>query len=189
MTHPKSGATGMVWFFLRRGCAFRQDKAPENGRRRGYFYNSERGYPGAAVKKDYGISLLNEDRQKDRNFFFQGSLRQEVTDFYSYKIQAKYANDYMNYVMPPESTVQPMDNHYWQQEVYVTAANLVRFHPVVDSEFVYGFPMEQTRCGRHRYVQCAFHRTEALYVAGSHSHIGQPQTLQRASQPALHICA
>ena len=96
---------------------------------KGYFYNSERGYPGAAVKKDYGISLLNEDRQKDRNFFFQGSLRQEVTDLYSYKIQAKYANDYMNYVMPPESTVQPMDNHYWQQEVYITAANLFAFTP------------------------------------------------------------
>ena len=35
----------------------------------------------------------------------------------------------MNYVMPPESTVQPMDNHYWQQEVYVTAANLFAFTP------------------------------------------------------------
>ena len=96
---------------------------------KGYFYNSERGYPGAAIKKDYGISLLNEDRQKDRNFFFQGSLRQEVTDLYSYKIQAKYAYDYMNYVMPPQSTVQPMDNHYWQQEVYITAANLFAFTP------------------------------------------------------------
>ena len=52
-----------------------------------------------------------------------------MTDLYSYKIQAKYANDYMNYVMPPESTVQPMDNHYWQQEVYITAANLFAFTP------------------------------------------------------------
>lgn len=95
---------------------------------KGYMYNSKRGYPGAAVKKDYGISLFNEDRQKDRNFFFQGSVKQQVTDLYSYKIQAKYANDYMNYVMPPESTVQPMDNNYWQQEFYYTVANLFSFN-------------------------------------------------------------
>lgn len=91
---------------------------------KGYFYWSERGYPGAAVKKDYGISLLNEDRQKDRNVFVQSSLTHEATDFYRFKVQAKYANDYMNYVMPPHSTVQPMDNHYWQQELYLTVSNL-----------------------------------------------------------------
>ena len=89
-----------------------------------YFYNSERGYPGAAVKKDYGISLLNEDRQKDRNFFFQSLFRKNLSSFYSLKVQAKYANDYMNYIMPPESTLEPMNNHYWQQEVFVSAANL-----------------------------------------------------------------
>ena len=77
-----------------------------------YFYNSERGYPGAAVKKDYGISLLNEDRQKDRNFFVQSLFRKNLSSFYSLKVQAKYANDYMNYIMPPESTLEPMNNHY-----------------------------------------------------------------------------
>lgn len=89
-----------------------------------YFYNSDRGYPGAAVKKDYGISLLNEDRQKDRNIFLQSSLTQTVSKSYSYRFRAKYSNDYMNYVMPPESTVQPMDNHYWQQELYFTTSHL-----------------------------------------------------------------
>lgn len=89
-----------------------------------YFYNSERGYPGAAVKKDYGISLLNEDRQKDRNFFVQSLFRKNLSPFYSFKVQAKYANDYMNYIMPPESTLEPMNNHYWQQELFLSAANL-----------------------------------------------------------------
>lgn len=89
-----------------------------------YFYNSERGYPGAAVKKDYGISLLNEDRQKDRNFFVQSLFRKKLSSMYSLKIQAKYANDYMNYIMPPESTLEPMNNHYWQQELFVSVANL-----------------------------------------------------------------
>ena len=54
---------------------------------KGYFYWSERGYPGAAVKKDYGISLLNEDRQKDRNIFVQTALTHKAADFYSLKVQ------------------------------------------------------------------------------------------------------
>lgn len=91
---------------------------------KGYFYWSERGYPGAAVKKDYGISLLNEDRQKDRNIFVQSSITHKAADFYSFKAQAKYSNDYMNYIMPPYSTVQPMNNHYRQQELYFTTSHL-----------------------------------------------------------------
>lgn len=91
---------------------------------KGYFYRSKRGYPGAAVKKDYGISLLNEDRQTDRNLFLQSSLRKNFSSSYSLKLQAKYAYDYMNYVMPPESTLEPMDNHYRQQEAFLSAANL-----------------------------------------------------------------
>lgn len=97
---------------------------------KGYFYWSERGYPGAAVKKDYGISLLNEDRQKDRNIFVQSAVTHRASDFYSFRLQAKYANDYMNYVMPPHSTVQPMDNHYWQQELYLTTSHLFSINRV-----------------------------------------------------------
>lgn len=91
---------------------------------KGYFYHSGRGYPGAAVKKDYGISLLNEDRQKDRNLFLQGSLTKTFSHFYSLMFKAKYAHDYMNYVMPQETTLEPMDNRYWQQEVYASLSNL-----------------------------------------------------------------
>ena len=93
---------------------------------KGYFYKSERGYPGAAVKKDYEISLLNEDRQKDRNCFIQGSLTKEVCAFYKFMLKAKYANDYTNYIMPPETTLQPADNHYWQQEVYASFSNFFK---------------------------------------------------------------
>lgn len=93
---------------------------------KGYFYNSQRGYPGAAVKKDYAIALLNEDRQKDRNYFFQGSLTREVSSLYSFMLKAKYANDYMNYYMPLNATVLPMDSKFWQQEVYASFSNLFR---------------------------------------------------------------
>jgi len=106
---------------------------------KGYFYNSDRGYPGAAVKKDYSISLLNEDRQHDRNFFAQSVLQQNISKLYSYKIQAKYANDYMNYMMPPESTLEPMDNHYWQQELYVTISNLLNINRYWTANFACDF--------------------------------------------------
>lgn len=116
---------GDVWYIRGEAALFGKIERGE-WQLKSYIYNSRRGYPGAAVKKDYDISLLNEDRQEDRNWFVQGAFRREFTDFYSLKLQAKYANDYMSYVMPPESTVQPMNNHYRQQEVYLAAANLFR---------------------------------------------------------------
>lgn len=111
-------------FFIRTEAAVFGKNNSSDWMLKGYFYTSERGYPGAAVKKDYEISLLNEDRQKDRNFFVQGSFTKRVSDFYQFMLKAKYANDYMNYVMPPETTVQPANNHYWQQEVYASFSNL-----------------------------------------------------------------
>lgn len=93
---------------------------------KGYFYYSNRGYPGAAVKKDYAISLLNEDRQIDRNCFLQGSLTYDVSAFYSFRLKAKYANDYMHYFMPQETTLEPTNNRYWQQETYFSFSNLFK---------------------------------------------------------------
>ena len=112
--------------FVRAEAALFGKTAGTDWTMKGYFYHSQRGYPGAAVKKDYGISLLNEDRQKDRNIFVQGSLTKNFTPFYSLMLKAKYAHDYMNYVMPQETTMQPMDNRYRQQEVYASLSNLFR---------------------------------------------------------------
>lgn len=90
-----------------------------------YSYFSERGYPGAAVKHDAGIALLNEDRQKDRNLFIQSEIEQRISDIHSYRIRFKASSDYMNYRMPETTTLQPADNHYRQQEVYGSLAWLV----------------------------------------------------------------
>lgn len=93
---------------------------------KGYFYYSKRGYPGAAVKKAYQISLLNEDRQTDRNYFVQGSFTHQFSSFYHLMLKAKYAKDYMNYYMPPTSTVKSADDRYWQQEAYASVSNLFK---------------------------------------------------------------
>jgi len=90
-----------------------------------YFYNSERGYPGAFVREEPG-KFKNEDRQWDINFFAQASYQQKVTPRYSFLANAKYAYDFLHYLSDPRLDVTTMyvNNHYRQQELYGSLANL-----------------------------------------------------------------
>lgn len=86
-----------------------------------YFYNSERGYPGAVVRNRFS----HEDRQWDTNLFAQGTFKRDFRPWYSLLVQGKYAWDYLHYLSDPrldESTMYT-DNRYRQQELYLTAAN------------------------------------------------------------------
>lgn len=83
-----------------------------------YFYNSERGIPGAIVNNVW----THAQRQWDRNAFVQGSYQQELFKGYNFMLNAKYANDYMRY-LNPDTTMMYIDNTFVQQEVYVSAAN------------------------------------------------------------------
>jgi vitamin B12 transporter len=54
-----------------------------------YFYNSSRGYPGAAVREEPG-KFSHQDKQWDSNVFFQGSLRNELhRRFYNLMLNGK----------------------------------------------------------------------------------------------------
>lgn len=90
-----------------------------------YYYNSERGYPGASVREEPG-KFKHQDRQWDHNFFVQGSFRKDFTKFYSLLANAKYAYDYLHYLSDPRLDVTTMyvNNHYKQNEVYGSVANL-----------------------------------------------------------------
>ena len=92
-----------------------------------YFYNSERGYPGASVREEPG-KFRHEDRQWDRNIFAQGSLRRHFGKRYSLMVNAKYAYDFLHYLSDPREDVSTMyvDNRYHQQEAYLSLANEVR---------------------------------------------------------------
>ena len=92
-----------------------------------YYYDSERGYPGAAVREEPG-KFRHEDRQWDRNLFAQGSLRKNIGKRYSLMVNAKYAYDYLHYLSDPREDVSTMyvDNRYHQQEAYLSAANEFR---------------------------------------------------------------
>lgn len=90
-----------------------------------YFYDSERGYPGAFVREEPG-KFKHEDRQWDRNFFIQGSLTQRFTP-YRYTVNVKYSHDYLHFLSDPRLDVTTMyvDNHYLQQEGYISLAQEV----------------------------------------------------------------
>ncbi len=89
-----------------------------------YYYDSERGYPGAFVREEPG-KFKNEDRQWDTNFFTQGSFHYRANSWYRFSVNAKYAYDYLRYLSDPRLDVSTMyvDNTYRQQEGYASLAN------------------------------------------------------------------
>ena len=91
-----------------------------------YFYDSERGYPGAVVRGKF----VHQDRQRDDNFFAQGSFKKDFAPWYSLQVSGKYAYDYLHYLADPRLDVTAMyvDNRYRQQEAYLSAAH--RFKPL-----------------------------------------------------------
>lgn len=85
---------------------------------RAYFYNSERGIPGAIVNNVW----MRSQRQWDRNFFLQGSFQKNILSGYDLQVNAKYANDYMRF-LNPDTTLLYIDNKFYQQEWYGSLAN------------------------------------------------------------------
>ena len=83
-----------------------------------YFYDSERGIPGAIVNNRW----KNSQRQWDRSFFMQGVFQKSVTPKYDLLVNAKYAYDYMRY-LNPDTTLMLIDNTFKQQETYFSVAN------------------------------------------------------------------
>ena len=95
-----------------------------------YWYNSERGYPGAYVREEPG-QFKHQDRQWDDNIFIQGQYKQGFGSCYSLMVNAKYAYDYLHYLSDPRLDVSTMyvDNSYHQQEVYLSHAHQFSIFP------------------------------------------------------------
>ena len=91
-----------------------------NGRwnAKAYYYDSEKGIPGAIVNNVWKTA----QRQWDRNFFAQGMYQQKITEKYELLASAKYARDYMRY-WNPDTTLMYINNRFWQDELYASVAN------------------------------------------------------------------
>lgn len=83
-----------------------------------YFYDSERGIPGAIVNNKW----KNSQRQWDRSFFTQGVLQKNVASSYDLLLNFKYASDRMRY-LNPDTTLMLIDNTFKQEEYYLSTAN------------------------------------------------------------------
>lgn len=86
----------------------------------GYYYDSERGIPGAVVNNVFHRG----ERQWDKSAFGQASFNYRVNPFYSLKFNAKFAWDYTHFKRPFEDKEIPIDNRYYQEEAYASIANL-----------------------------------------------------------------
>ncbi|MCT4604295.1 MAG: TonB-dependent receptor [Marinifilum sp.] len=82
-----------------------------------YYYDSERGIPGAIVNNRW----MNSQRQWDTNFFVQGGWRKMISERYDLMLKIKYANDKMRY-LNPDPTLMYIDNTFRQQEFYTSLA-------------------------------------------------------------------
>ena len=89
-----------------------------------YFYDSERGYPGADVKEPGNYA--HEDRQWDTNFFVQFS-RKKAFKSYSSLLSGKYAYDYIYY--KSDTLLQRLRNKYHIHEFYLSSANIFTILP------------------------------------------------------------
>lgn len=85
-----------------------------------YYYNSERGIPGAIVNNVW----RSGERLWDRDMFLQSTWQDEYFNRWSVKVNAKYAYDHTRYVNN-DSKLQRVDNTYNQQEAYLSWANKV----------------------------------------------------------------
>ena len=91
-----------------------------------YFFASERGYPGAVVKEEPN-RFKHEDRQTDRNFFFQSSLKKRITDKYFTQLTGKYGYDYLYY--ESDTLIQKLRNNYSIHDIYLSSANMISILP------------------------------------------------------------
>lgn len=109
-----------------------------------YYYNSNRGLPGAIVKKKFS----NGERLEDESFFIQSAYTKDVSEKYKIQIKGKYAYDYTHYhsldtvrLFDGSSAYRNMlyDNTYIQKELYTTVINKYSILPDWDISLAVDF--------------------------------------------------
>lgn len=89
-----------------------------------YLYNSQRGIPGAIVNNVW----RRGERQGDLNTFIQAAWQKSFSERFSSRLMAKYAY-YRTHYINRDTTILPVDNRYYQQEVYITTSNVYEILP------------------------------------------------------------
>ncbi len=97
----------------------------ESGFIKSYFYQSERGLPGATIY--YNTDNFSSQRMWDHTFFTQAHYEKNFSKLLDFQANAKFNQGYLHYLDPTYlSTEGKLENSYWQQEYYGSAAVLYR---------------------------------------------------------------
>ena len=112
-----------------------------------YFYNSQRGIPGAIVNNVW----RRGERQGDLNFFVQNRFQKDITDRFSTQWLAKYAF-YRTHYVNKDTTQLPADNRFWQQEFYLSTSNAYEILPNWSISASYDFRWNKLNADTYRFV-------------------------------------
>lgn len=112
-----------------------------------YTYNSERGIPGAIVNNVW----RRGERQWDHNYFTQASWQKSFGEWFSTRLQAKYAYYDTRYVNN-DTTQMRVDNHYKQQELYISTSNVYEILPSWSASLSYDFRWNKLRSDMVNFV-------------------------------------
>ena len=138
-----------------------------------YYYDSERGAPGAIVENKFRDGF----RQFDKNFFGQSSLTKDVSEKYKFQLKGKFAYDYTHYIARDTTNVLgetvtegvQSDDSYYQQEAYFSAVNMYSILPTWDVSLSTDFQYNKLNATR-RGIQTQFsfpQRYTALFSLAS----------------------
>ena len=99
-----------------------------------YLYNSQRGIPGAIVNNVW----RRGERQGDLNTFAQATWQKSFTERFSTRAMAKYAF-YRTHYINRDTTTLPVDNRYYQQEIYFSTSNVYEILKGWSASIAYDF--------------------------------------------------
>ncbi|MCV9933596.1 TonB-dependent receptor [Flavobacterium sp. LS1R47] len=148
-----------------------------------YYYDSDRGAPGAIVENKFSDGF----RQYDKNFFTQASLVKDFSKKYKFQAKVKYAYDYTHYVARDTTNIlgeivtegAQSDDSYYQQEIYFSAVNMYNILPTWDVSLSTDFQYNKLNATR-KGIQTQFsfpQRYTALFSLASSFRLGQFKAL------------
>lgn len=97
----------------------------EKGYLKAYYYQSERGLPGATIL--YNVEGSSKQRIWDNTFFTQAHYEKEFSRKWVFQANGKFNNGYLHYLDPTYPDLDgKMENTYLQREYYGSASVLFR---------------------------------------------------------------
>ncbi|NKI26405.1 TonB-dependent receptor [Arenibacter sp. 6A1] len=129
-----------------------------------YYYDSERGLPGAIVANRYH----HVQRQWDRNFFVHGSLYNSFSKKHHLLANIKFSRDYSRYLDPDYKTNEgALDNKYYQKELYASLVNQYSLRPWWDISLATDFSLNTLTANLYRFP----YPTRYSYLGALSSHL------------------